>query len=595
VPLLLLWLLLAHDGRYHWDEPMYLYIPAYFDTARILDPSVQPMYGFYSSRILHLLFTRLVFSMTGPGPLGIALVAGTYTALLLATIGLGVAIVRRLVGWRREMLFGVALASMAPIVLWLGFKTLPEAPALFAVVLAIWAYLRSLERPRLGAALPWLLLAGAMLAVTALTRNALALAFATFVVTLLAFRGFRFPVARVVGWAAVVGAASLVIFAALLRLTGLELGDYLRVLGLVMGEPGPLAVRLYVGVMEPGPLLLAVPLALLYRPRRDALFFLVWFTLATGIVFVLLRNIETRYLLLNLPPLLALVCLATAAVADRLRPRPRCALAVTALALAAAAGAVAQPFMEHEVMSRDVDRVIRTLDARYGGPHGYTILTPWHHTDFHYLRVTYPDHLVRSVGRDESHEPTDLVTDVERRHYGGELLADADGLAGQRRPWLYYGFETNFTLANVRVLAARLPAGPIRAWTIRVVRRMTQHNQFARSWMWGDPRYRFTTVLRIGHYRVDEVTPVEPIPRARSFRRPDAGTGETGVMRGGQWLERAELERRLAALEGKAYYPWPRLGHSARNFLGDAVRAGSQLDTTSAGVTDLVAITSAPV
>jgi len=401
----------------------------------------------------------------------------------------------------------VVLVAMAPSVLWLGFKTLPESPALFATALAAWAYLRGLERERLGAALPWLLLAGAMLAVTALTHNALALTFATFVVTLLAFRGFHFPAARVAGWAVVAGVVSLVCFFALLRVLGLALGDYLRVIGAVMHEPGPLVVRLYVGLMEPGLLLLAAPLALLYRPRRDALFFLLWFALATGVVFLLLRNIETRYLLVNLPPLLGLTCLATVALAERWGSRRRRVMAGVALVLVAVAGRAAQPFMEHEVVSGDVDRVIRMLDARYGGPRGYTILTPWPHTDFHYLRVTYPDHIVRSVGREEHYGPTDPVTAIERRYYDGQLLADASELARQRRPWLYYGFESNFTLANVRALAARLPGRSVSAWALKVVRTMTVHTQFARSWMWDDPRYRFTTVLRVGHYRVDEVTP----------------------------------------------------------------------------------------
>ena len=66
-----LWAVLAADGRHHWDEPIYLYMGAYFDPSSILDPG-QYGYRFYASRILHLLFSNLIFSLTGPGRLGIA-------------------------------------------------------------------------------------------------------------------------------------------------------------------------------------------------------------------------------------------------------------------------------------------------------------------------------------------------------------------------------------------------------------------------------------------------------------------------------------------------------------------------------------------
>ena len=85
-----------------------------------------------------------------------------------------------------------------------------------------------------------------------------------------------------------------------------------------MSERASLAARLYVGVVEAGVLLLALPLALLHPRRREALFFVVWFALATAAVYLLLHDVETRYLLPNVPALLGLTCLAVGAVTPRL-------------------------------------------------------------------------------------------------------------------------------------------------------------------------------------------------------------------------------------------------------------------------------------
>jgi hypothetical protein len=71
----IVWLFLATDGRYHWDEPGYLHTACYYDIGGILNKDTQPGYAFYSSRILHLIFAHLVFTLVGPGQLGIHVIA----------------------------------------------------------------------------------------------------------------------------------------------------------------------------------------------------------------------------------------------------------------------------------------------------------------------------------------------------------------------------------------------------------------------------------------------------------------------------------------------------------------------------------------
>jgi hypothetical protein len=501
----LLWAVLAADGRHHWDEPLYLYMAAFFDRSAMLDPG---HYGhaFYASRILHLFFADLVFSLTGPGPLGMSLIAGAYTVLIVTALLLSRSAVRRLIGDGPELDLGTALVLFAPGVLWLGGTTMPEVPGLFATILAWYAYLRTLEPARASEWVRWALLAGGAAAVALCTRNALLVACATFGVTLLLFGGFRYDPRRVLLRGLVIAALAALAFAGILWITGIELAAYLRAVGRAIDQRASLAVRLYAGLAQGGLLLAAVPLAFLY-PRRDvARFFLVWFILATGTIYTLLSDVETRYLLPNLPALHGLTCLAVGGLAPRLQRfrfgRPA---AVALVGATIAVATLAQPILEHEVMAGDAERVIRRLDARYGGPAGYTLLTTWN-TDFHYLRVAYPDHRILSVEHWEKGKLNEPLTGEEVEHFQGRLLRDAKDLERRPRPWLYYGFESNFALANLARTAGQLP-GALGARAGAAIARGMVQNQFNSGWVRSDARFRFVPVLRIGHYRVDEVLP----------------------------------------------------------------------------------------
>src|SRR6185312_4126053 len=201
---------------------------------------------------------------------------------------------------------GTALTLFAPTVLWLGGMTMPEAPGLFATSVTLYAYVRGLEPVQPSAWLRWVLLAGTAAAVALGTRNALLLACASFGAALLLFGGLGYGLRRVVLRGLAVALVAGLVFAGLLWITGIDLTAYFTAAGRAMGQRGSLAARLYVGVAEAGVLLAAVPLALLHPRRREALFFLVWFVLATAAVYLLLDDVETRYLLPNVPALLGL-------------------------------------------------------------------------------------------------------------------------------------------------------------------------------------------------------------------------------------------------------------------------------------------------
>jgi hypothetical protein len=221
----------------------------------------------------------------------------------VASVYCGYLLLRSLLTFEPSMLIGLVLFCFAPSMVWLAFKTLPECPAMFFLALSILSLVRSLEH----SSLRWTILGATALACLALTRNAFALGFAAFATSLVLFGGYRYPLKRVATNTLSIGILSLGIFAAMLIALGIPLAAYLWIFSLAMGEVTPILVRLYFTTLEGGVLFLALPMALSYRPRKEALFFLAWFVLSTVPVYLLLADIETRYLMANLLPLMGLV------------------------------------------------------------------------------------------------------------------------------------------------------------------------------------------------------------------------------------------------------------------------------------------------
>lgn len=359
-------------------------------------------------------------------------------------------------------------------------------------------------------AAPWLGLASLALVAIALTRNLLVLAPLTLGVSLLSFGRWRFPPGRILAYGITVGAVSGGLLIGAFALLGIELASYVWVIGFARQEYAPLPVRLYAACMAGGPLLLAVPFALRHLRRADVRFLFVWFVLATGTTFALLDDLEARYFLANLIPLLglggfAIEILATLwrARSNHLHPLGAASLVVTF----ASVGWLARPFMEHDLDSTELAVVVRTLDRLYGGPTNYTLLTAWHQSDYHYARVAYPEHRIHSVERTRDRRSVTEIDAPDRAFYGAALVLDGDTLATIPRPWLYFGVGANPPIANLRWLADRLPIENLRRMAHAIIDRVAKRRHFFDTWIWRDPRIRIVPVLEFGHYRVAELVP----------------------------------------------------------------------------------------
>ena len=493
-----LWLWVANDGRLHWDEAAFLYTAAYFDVEEIVAAEFQPsgISFFSANRILHILFCHALYSVLGVKPIVIGLITGVYLGLILGAVQIAFVVVRSLVPVDDWSPAAVPLTMFTPVCLWLSFKTMPEAPALFFASLSVLALLRSLDKQPI----PWLVVGALCLAIVAFFKATLALSFLSFGLTLLLFNGFGYSLRRLAVNSLLIGGGSLGLFAAGLGLLGISLDQYLGTWGVVQNAGDPIVSRLTFTVLEAGLLYSALPLALIVRRRRQATFLLTWFLLSTLPLPFLLTHIEARYLLTNLIPLLGLVVMSLHGLKSHVRvwwrrPVGRIGV-VTALLAVVLSGVVAQRIMAHEVDTAAMRRVIEDLDRRFG-PGRYRIVVPWLYSDFHYLRVAGPNLDVSTVFTSNRAQ---FSTRWQKRHYGARAVISLAELRRLPEPVIYLGFDESMSVANLRRMVRAVPLRSFAEWADARIAKLSNERHFAASWMYDHPRIRLAVIGRRSHY-----------------------------------------------------------------------------------------------
>jgi hypothetical protein len=488
------------DGRLHWDEPGYLYTGTYLSVPEIIAGNFQPSQidGFSVSRLLHVLFVKAVTTAVGPGLLALGLVIGSYALLLMATALLGYLILRHWIADRRILQPAVLIACFSPMFVYLLFKTTPDIPSLFFSTLASLALLRSLT----GRALPWLAITAVALLGVGLTKHVMAWQYVAFVVATALFGGLDVRLRKLATHVLGSGIAALGLFMLVLAAAGIPLGHFLYFLGVASQAGEPLIAKLLHIGMSLGLLWLCVPLALFARDRRLVVFFIAWLALAIVPLILVLPRIEIRYLMTGFVPLAGIVFLALQTLAAWLDPwlrrRPRTAGITAALvaAILVLSSQAAQLLTAHEVRMDQLHALIGQLEERADG-RPYAVLTPWAYTDFHYLRVAYPDLPVYNVSsKDASIDDSDF--------YGPRRIDDLAALSALPERLFYLGFDEAFPVHNIAELAGWLPPAleqPIKAKldTFSLVEHLKT------SWMWDDPAVSLVESGGLGHYRIFEV------------------------------------------------------------------------------------------
>jgi len=501
---------LALDGDLFWDEPGYLYVAAYVGQPDFLlgtfQPSAMDAY-FYFPKIMHMLVVKGIVGAVGVGGTALAMLMGLYALLLTATLYLTYAILVRLLPDNRSIGLATAVTALTPIMLYLMFKTLPEAPALFFATLALYAFIRSMEQR----AVLWVTVAAVALVAMALNRHSLGLLLASFVIA-----AFLMPPPGISRWllikrSLVTATLAVGLFLAVLNALGMGLDDFLLATTL-FEKNEPLVFRLISTALELGVFWLLVPLALLAHGRRQLGFFMTWFLVATLPIVVLFAHVESRYLIQNLVPFAGLAALAL----DRFRPwleqrmktpgTGQPALALVLVTVVLGSNWVGLRLMPAEANIWQIRGLLKQIETAMAGD-AFAVLTPWVTTDFYYLRFAHPSLSVYNVSDRRlnimqayaSHET------MANRYFQDRKLRSVAELSHRRDRLIYIGYGETFMLANAKA-GLKATLGKLHGIDPEAIipdREFIDH--ITTSWMWQHPDIEFIPLVHKGHYRAYEI------------------------------------------------------------------------------------------
>ena len=160
--------------------------------------------------------------------------------------------------------------------------------------------------------------------------------------------------------------------------------------------------------------------------------------------------------------------------------------------------------MQHEAVAAELAAVLRELDSRYGAGN-YTIVAPYRR-EFRWLRLAHPDHHSVSAQSDDAEErPGDRIWNeyFGPQHVVGSLAA----LERQPRPWVYFGADADFAPRDPATRPSFTSSVASSAWAAQPARHPVRA-RYTASWVYRDPRLVRVLLLRNGHYRAEELSPL---------------------------------------------------------------------------------------
>jgi hypothetical protein len=519
--LVVLFPLASFSTEHHWDEYFYLYSTAHHTLARLL--SFEPTLadgvfpnGFFSGKLGFVVLLRGLMMATGGSWTAVPVIRGLFAVLCVLAAACTVGLVRTLMPERRPdlpLVGAVALAS--PILLYLGFKTLSEVPALLLVTMACWTFASALDRGPLPSArgfaerpsgrpfvergLPqWLGLGLTVvaLALATLTRITALVGFASFVAALPLLADRRYSWRRAWGWAAVVVLAhAVVVFAVYLPL-GITPERFRALAQSVTGRSQGAAVTVYALALTVQGLGLLAMIGLRWPMPARQQFALGWAALGSVPYVLSSSYLEPRFFYLTVPALAILACDGLERVKGW-TPWPRARNAAQFLTLAALTvvnRAAFVPLMPFELDERPYRETMTALEREHAGG---TVLVPWL-SDFCYLRLSRPDAPVVLTFSRTYGSGAVFATDAFRAWVGGDSLyaGDAAALASHPTPWKYVGWTYNPSVLRVQDRLAAL--GLLSRQSPEDMKLL---NHLTASWLWANPAFPMTAVPGGGPYQ----------------------------------------------------------------------------------------------
>jgi hypothetical protein len=508
----LLWLWMSADGRMHWDEPGYLYFGTYQNYHQILSGDVQATgeLDFSAGRILHLLIIRSVMLIAGNGPITYALLSILNTAMLCGSLYLVLKMTHLFLPKTDEYRFAALLLAGSSIVMYLAFKTLPDTAALTAAIVATY----SLVRARHGGEKIWFAIAATCLSLASLIK-----AQAAFLVLGYWVAGCLVPVAgmdrrRHCFQGVAAGMSGILLTFGFLHFSGLGIQRFINSYMAALDSGLPVTAKLFNIFTELNVLWILLAVSFLSHRRRELAFMWIWFIVSTA-PFLLITNIEARHLSTNLVAVGGLFALALEALSRRNRAWQRCSdwrrlgLSVLGVILVMSCSWLTLFTMPHEVDMRQMNRMLSSLDQRYGAGK-YSILTTTGYTDFHLLRVLWPRVDTYNVNLSAFAVNT-VSADRQQALYAyhrGKCYSHLDELPLDGKPLVLVCYLYTFGAENLKA-ALQFISPELEHWVMGGVPLVNHLYTEGSKWLWDSPYIKMVPINRVGHYLAFEIVHVQ--------------------------------------------------------------------------------------
>jgi len=530
VLLIVIYVVLADNGRHHWHEFRYLYSAAFYSTADLMrgvfDPGPAPIRTseqvavWYATELFHVYILKQLVALFGVGLKSYEMIKTLYATMLLATVGLVWKTLRDLGMSPRQSLLTAGLFLISPLTVYLGFKLMGEVPSLLFSTCTLALFAAGTRRTDFLTRAVLSGVAGLFLAFSMLASAKMPLLFLGFLAALVLVWAPTEMKKSIIRAGIISATVFLVAVPVGFALLGGSVDIYLEAFSAFLEFAKPLPMWMFaifnVGLFGMA-LWLFLPLAWLSSDRRWRRFFLVWLAFSAVPILVTAENfLEPRYLVTALIPFTGLAALGLEALWNHL-----CALnwghslrAVSVgvlVAIVIGGGAVAQPFMPYE---SNTNRLIQAIQSEAPDPDSAVILVPWNYSDFHFLRFAFPDrpvYLVQSAANERGEAVQDAVWTAQfSTIYGDHYLPSPENFPTEfsKRRMLFIGWTVLPSLQNLHNFfmsfgLTRL-AGYVEANRFR--------NHMTESWLISDSRFAMRELSHYGQYQVYEV----------SYRRPVA-------------------------------------------------------------------------
>jgi hypothetical protein len=470
---------------HHYDEFAYLYAAAHYSIPALANGQFEPsnVPGFLNVKIGHLMLLKLLVNWFGIGMTLIRSAEAAYTALVFAACGIYGMIAYYISNNARRAMGMGAAALVIPINVYLAPKLLGEVPGMFSAMASFLFFVLALRGRNIIYRGCFLVVSALALAFTLLARQNLILVCIGGWAGLWVARPMRFRRRDIFVQAAIVAVLCAIALVAsqwfidMHLLRGLNLAHDLE--GLRISR----SLRLMRTIYAFGPFLLMVPFALFSQHKREMVFYCVWFSCNVVPMLIGFHYIEERFVVGGAPALAGLAVMG-GEVIWRLLGSPRRLFAKVAGLLTIAVVVMAsnnfiQPRTIHEVDETAYAQVMDWLNKTYPDR---PILIPWPISDYHYLRIAYPDAPVYLVNTSVFFGPL-------------RYAHDPQSWDAALKKWY-----RNRYVGNYEALENLSPP----PW-ILVTRKEGDRDTIHWTWLQSEPRVQMKLVLRAGWYQVYQV------------------------------------------------------------------------------------------